>query len=45
VIRRDEAVPAAIRAQACVGVRSPQSKAVEDLQSLAGILARGKEAA
>lgn len=45
VIRRDEAVPAAIRAQACLSVRSPASDAAKDLQSLAGTLARGKEAA
>lgn len=45
VIRRDDAVPAAIRSQMCVSVRSPQSEAAEDLQSLAGTLARGKEAA
>lgn len=45
VVRRDEAVPAAVRAQACLGVRSPTSEAAEDLQALAGTLARGKEAA
>ncbi|MBR9824664.1 MAG: MinD/ParA family protein [Alphaproteobacteria bacterium] len=45
VIRRDEAVPAAVRAQTCLSVRSPSAKATEDLQTLAGTLARGREAA
>ncbi|WP_300530064.1 AAA family ATPase [Maricaulis sp.] len=45
VVRRDDAVPAAIRAQMCLSVRSPQSDAAQDIQALAGTLARGREAA
>ena len=45
IIRRDPTVPAAIRAQTCVSLRAPQCEAAKDIQSLAGALARGKQAA
>ncbi|MHA6289047.1 nucleotide-binding protein [Maricaulis sp. CAU 1757] len=45
VVRRDPAVPAAIRTQTCVSVSAPKCPAVEDYRSLAGVLARGREAA
>jgi flagellar biosynthesis protein FlhG len=45
IIRRDKNVPAAIRAQTCLAVRSPSCDAARDIETLAGSLARGKEAA
>jgi flagellar biosynthesis protein FlhG len=45
VVRRDPVVPAAIRAQTCVAIRSPQSNVSSDLDSLARTLARGMEPA
>ena len=45
VIRRDAHVPIAIRAQTCLTVRSPHCEAAQDLDALAGALARGREAA
>lgn len=45
IVRRDANIPAAIRAQTCVSVRSPACDATKDLQALAGSLARGREAA
>ena len=45
IVQRDDTIPAAIRAQTLVAIRSPQSGASRDLDALAGTLARGKEAA
>lgn len=45
IVRRDPNVPAAIRHQTCVSVRTPACEAAKDLQTLAGSLARGREAA
>jgi flagellar biosynthesis protein FlhG len=45
IIRRDKNIPAAIRAQTCLAVRSPNCDAARDIEALAGSLARGKEAA
>ncbi len=45
IVRRDATVPAAIRTQTCVSVRAPDCDAAKDYQALAGILARGREAA
>ncbi len=45
VIRQDATVPAAIRNQTAVAVRAPDCDAAKDFQTLAGTLARGKEAA
>tara|TARA_R110002073_G_scaffold18736_1_gene68979 strand:+ start:1160 stop:1960 length:801 start_codon:yes stop_codon:yes gene_type:complete len=45
IVRRDATVPAAIRTQTCVSVRAPDCDAAKDYHALAGILARGREAA
>jgi len=45
IVRRDPTVPAAIRTQTCVSLRAPQCDAAKDIQSLAGSLSRGKQAA
>jgi flagellar biosynthesis protein FlhG len=45
VVRKDATIPAAIRTQTCFSVRAPDCDAAKDLQTLAGTLARGKEAA